>query len=610
MSIACDPCRRRKCKCDSVKPACTQCRLRKVICTYNKVGDKRRRSQSHFDLMSSHISRLQHVINLISEGGVRADLTIKKLQNDKRYSESLLYGDKAIGSTDIEFEGDLLKVDNQGKIHFYGETSNIPKIIQNDTIISQKLSLSSNSDIYTLDISHFVPDYIVSELLQLYFCWQHVYYNVFDMQLFLRDMKTGGMFYSDFLLNAILSHACHLSSRPELRSDPLDARTTGYFFHKKALKMLHRELENSSLTTVQGLLLLASKESGIGCNSIGWVHSGMAVRIAIDLGIHHDAAKLAELGYISEEEVKVRNTTFWGCYLFDQGWSSYLGRPPAIRMCDVSINLPDFHEEKPLEWVPFYESSNQFPDEVIKLEFYPENTLLATLKLYHILELIIFSLYTSRKEEDNVEKKKNYRLLLEEHYQLLELWRAKLPDYLRYSQFNTHPAILMLQGMYQSITIFLFRPYIKLSERNWRIENIPDPLDQCRQCAKSILEILRRYKKLYSLNKIVNLTTYLALTASTVYLTVASSTGSFDERDQNDCLSILSEIGTSWPEANAVHDVIKRKFKSILAPQNENDSSLLSRYAIGCEWIQELYLPLDEFMIEMEESTIWDKQNN
>lgn len=70
--------------------------------------------------------------------------------------------------------------------------------------------------------------------------------------------------------------------------------------------------------TCQALCLLGSREAGCGRNARGWTLSGMAFRMALDLGLHLDSTRLVELGYLSDEQYKVRAITFWGLFIFDR----------------------------------------------------------------------------------------------------------------------------------------------------------------------------------------------------------------------------------------------------------------------------------------------------
>jgi hypothetical protein len=75
---------------------------------------------------------------------------------------------------------------------------------------------------------------------------------------------------------------------------------------------------------------------------LAWLYSGMAFRIAIDLGIHLPSEKLG--GYVrkfSAEDIEIRKRLFWSCYTWDKAISLYLGRMPAFTPA-MESNSPVF----------------------------------------------------------------------------------------------------------------------------------------------------------------------------------------------------------------------------------------------------------------------------
>ena len=45
---------------------------------------------------------------------------------------------------------------------------------------------------------------------------------------------------------------------------------------------------------------------------------GMAIRLALDLGLHIDATPYVQKGQMSSEEAQTRSVAFWGCFVADQ----------------------------------------------------------------------------------------------------------------------------------------------------------------------------------------------------------------------------------------------------------------------------------------------------
>lgn len=543
MVTACIPCRRRKCKCDSARPSCIQCTIRKQQCSYEVVSDKRKRSHKEFEELRKLVNTQRMFLDVIAEGGPRSERMIRRLQEDESFSSQWINEEGMTGPTDdITLINNLLTSDGQGKISYYGDTSNYLMI--RDT--TQKSPFVVGVKRYDISPTP-VPEDIYLELLNLYFCWQHTYFNILDKDLFLRDMNSGGPFSSDFLFYSILTHAAHLYERNS-RADFQDPTIFGESFYKTAIDMIPQELENPSLTTVQGLLILASKESGIGKSTLGWIHSGIAFRIAIDLGLHMESSNLKGKGVIAEEEERVRATTFWGCYIFDQGWSSYLGRPAIIQERDITLPFLKFILETPVDWSPFNEGESGLGlGNVVK--HYPHNTLNGIITLYRILKIIIVEIYSGIG-------KKEYRSLLLFHSSKLKNWFLTLPKELKWIEGTMHPAVIMMHTMYYATTIFLYRPFLKLGGKDWKYEDISDPIDICVDSAGMILTLLGQYRRLYTLRKIVNLASYVTSTAAAVYISLSSEAYSAQLLI---CNQIFSDLGESWPEAKLILDIINNR---------------------------------------------------
>lgn len=589
MAVACIPCKRKKCKCDTTKPYCTQCKIRGKACAYDLVGDRRKRSYKDFEELSRTVAVQRELLNTILSGGPKSEALIKKLQEDK---ESVMQGkleDTPKETSAINRETNIFTSDDGGKISYYGETSNIPIIVTNNkfTIAQVKTDTLNSKTVPIL-----VQEDLILELLSLYFCWQQPYFNILDQNLFLRDMNVGGRYYSNFLLNCILAKASHFCGRPECRTDPNDPATAGGLFYKTAIDMLPQELENATITTVQGLLLLATKESGMAKISLGWIHSGMAFRIAIDLGLHLDNSSLIEKGIISQEEDLARRTTFWGCYVFDQGWGFYLGRPRAIQELDITLKFPTYCEEAPVPWSPFYEGVANIGTNLPVNCYYPKNTMTAIIHLYRLLKNVVVDIYTENT-------KKDYRTLLEHHFEKLGSWSAELPKTLACIDGPMHPAVIMLHTMYHSSVIFLFRPYLKIGRSEWKHETLPAPRDISLKCAHSILKLLQSYKELYSLRKILNLASYVTSTATTVYF----SLGCTDYWEElKSFQEIFAELGTSWPDSNMILERINAR----IAKDGMTEPPTINRGEAKTPNLQTNYFEPDNFMFNDEFFLNWN----
>lgn len=51
---------------------------------------------------------------------------------------------------------------------------------------------------------------------------------------------------------------------------------------------------------------------------LGLTITGMAIRIAYNLGLNHDCTNWVDQGKMTEEEAEIRKITWWGCFLLDK----------------------------------------------------------------------------------------------------------------------------------------------------------------------------------------------------------------------------------------------------------------------------------------------------
>jgi hypothetical protein len=151
-------------------------------------------------------------------------------------------------------------------------------------------------------------------------------------------MKSGGPYFSQALLNAILSHSVRWC-RGEPGMDQLLAPfDNGATFAKDAVRYLFEDIQqgNTRIPTVQALLLLSAQECGRGNRTQAWLYSGMAFRLIDDMGITIDGKRHADADSFSAEDIEIRNRLFWSCYFWDKLISLYFGRSPLIQHSDIS----------------------------------------------------------------------------------------------------------------------------------------------------------------------------------------------------------------------------------------------------------------------------------
>lgn len=119
------------------------------------------------------------------------------------------------------------------------------------------------------------------------------------------DMATGGRYYSEFLLTVICAHAAKYQDG-----------NAAEFLLARARRLLGTAIQQpSSIPTVQALLQLSARDLAHGSISQAWVYSGIAFRMASDLGLQHSGPDVKGMSPIGLE---IRRRLFWGCYFWDK----------------------------------------------------------------------------------------------------------------------------------------------------------------------------------------------------------------------------------------------------------------------------------------------------
>lgn len=164
----------------------------------------------------------------------------------------------------------------------------------------------------SLDFDGVDPE-LGTHLLSVYWNRQPSSFPIVYRTAFMRDMACAGPYFSKLLLNAIYFYACKYTSRAEVRQDPNNKLTAGWVYRQRAIELLHKCFDKSTITTIQALLLISTALfSWCDEKSKSWLYAGMAFNMLIDMGIHVDASTLKRR--FTEEESEIRHRLFWAAY--------------------------------------------------------------------------------------------------------------------------------------------------------------------------------------------------------------------------------------------------------------------------------------------------------
>lgn len=203
-------------------------------------------------------------------------------------------------------------------------------------------------------------------------------------------------------------------------------------------------LETGNITLVQTLSLMSNYLQKRDRPNSGYNYLGLAVRMALGLGMHKQIENSDE----SLLSLEIRRRVWWCLYIFDCGQTISYGRPLGVPCAGIDANLPLNIMETDLT----IRSSN-IPDEK------NQATVFTSVKVQSLFHLLTNSIY-ERIISDPFPTAKD---LLEWDQTYLEKWRSLVPHYFEESahvpmQFKLAQSIL--EWRYRNLKIIMYRTFL------------------------------------------------------------------------------------------------------------------------------------------------------
>ncbi|KAJ6086312.1 nitrogen assimilation transcription factor NirA [Penicillium sp. IBT 16267x] len=381
---ACQFCRARKIRCDTVKPSCGSCQAHGRRCIYVIEPPKQRPSRALINEANRQKTVLENVLLALKNAdpkerdGILNSVAIKNgclnlanVQDPERWqpaTSAAVASDEPLDTSSDDDDYDptpFLSRDEWGALGAFGPSSTFhvgspisqtessdsksrSEIDRHRLIANAALQRQKEYDLLRQPSIAGLPSDLAMHLLDLHWNRQHHTFLLTYRPAFMRDLVQGGPYCSDFLVNAVFACSSKFSERLEVRSDPARPETAGKLFFERCDQLLAEQslLTHSSIPTVAGLLMLGSTFNARGQISKGWLYTGYALRMVHDLGLHFDCNG-------SAEDVEIRRRLFWGAFICDKLHSLYFGRPFTLQLRDahVSRDFMDTFEENEL-WTP------------------------------------------------------------------------------------------------------------------------------------------------------------------------------------------------------------------------------------------------------------------
>lgn len=327
------------------------------------------------------------------------------------------------------------------------------------------------------------------------------------------------------------------------------------FFATRSKALLDVDMDSPSIATVQALVLLSAHEAAFTRDSRGWLYSGMAMRLAVDLGLHLDTELYVRAGKLSLREATVRKVTFWGTYFLDRGWSYYVGRP-AMLIDDngVTVKHPtDDHDRKDI-WEPYVEDPGpengyQAPHSYLDAQ--------CTAVKQQVLLYIIMGKLQRVFYDQQTGSISQLQFRTQEITAELEQWKDQLPDEISSGATSDPrgllPHCLMLNMQYNEVMMFANHPFIS-SPGGQQVAYSPDTRRLCLEAASNVARLLRLYQQNWSIRRANVHLVHVCLTTALVHLYFAC-TAELEDVYQNamtDLETVCEALGTlsrAWRSA-------------------------------------------------------------
>jgi len=257
----------------------------------------------------------------------------------------------------------------------------------------------------------------IDHLFKTYWTWVFPAFLFVSRPHFLRDTSVGGPYSSPLLCSVICLQA---------------TRFTNHMLGQELIShvrfLLGQEIHRGpSIPLVQALLQLSARELGNGSLHQSWLYSGMAFRLATDMGIFTRPPKSA----MDATENHIRGQLAWSCYLWDKAISLYLGRVPSLpeRPDSEPVVLDDQIEAE--IWVPYVRASSDPTNDMSNNSntLHPVQTYGITCfsnfcKLGTIIHDILATMYAKKPNSDML-------AFVQQTRHRLEHWRCETPIHLK-----------------------------------------------------------------------------------------------------------------------------------------------------------------------------------
>ncbi|SCU86142.1 LANO_0C06876g1_1 [Lachancea nothofagi CBS 11611] len=451
--LACQSCRKRRRKCNLETP-CSNCVKYGIECVpIDKDLRRRRHSVGYLKSLENHIAHLEALVRELRPE--KTDKTFPGADTERRPTSSPSPALTLSASATPVARGPQAG----GSIY---PTNSL-------ALLSRRASKSQDdatTDTPRARLKNMSRSPFILRALSLFFKWLYPgHYSFIHRETFLSaffgDPATKTYYCSEELVYAIAALGSILSDK----SEELYSQSSQYYniakttVLQKIFQMNDSSLvgstPSSKLAIIQTLLCLAFYDIGNGENPLAWYSSGLAFRVAHEIGLHLNFESWSNVyeDELSVLDIEVRSRIYWGCYLADHLICVLFGRSTSLRLSNSTVPETD-----------------ELPDVETGIEDYLYDSRVTLSMAKPLKELIVLSriteLFASKIfiQSESITQRSEHLLKFNSE---VAQWRLNLPEQLRWSKellkdiedFN--PTISYLWYHYYTVLLSYNKPFIE-----------------------------------------------------------------------------------------------------------------------------------------------------
>ncbi|KAB8256860.1 fungal-specific transcription factor domain-containing protein, partial [Aspergillus pseudonomiae] len=382
VALACDPCRIRKSRCDSSRPKCSSCSHLGFDCVYTTPASASNIivQKDYLHAIESRLNQLEESLSTVKDGLSGLSSRVDQCCNPTRdpdkpvnnVQQDLPLPDLAGTEDSVDAMGAITLAEEEDSGYF-GPSSNVAFTRHLCRSIGQPGASQGSSTGLPLDTTAYdggfvsvsrppsppgQPDGVrfdrssknvftlpatseTKKLIAQYFTDTGLLFPYIHPETFLETYDA--MLHDNTkvrrtwlgLLNMVLAMAVITTTPGGAPANVRIAKSD--IFYQRSLSLCGKEiLRGTTLEVVQYLLLMGQYLQGTQKSVQAWTVHGLAVKAALQLGLHSKDASRA----FPRLEQETRLRTWFGCVVLDRTLSMTFGRPAAIPNSYVQLELP------------------------------------------------------------------------------------------------------------------------------------------------------------------------------------------------------------------------------------------------------------------------------